>query len=182
MLSAASLYLRTHRIWRLSTAISLAVLSVKALRDQLQAIAKASEQVKKLAPATEGLDNFARNEVSLKESLDKLDRLVADKLESDRVAANFMLRLGMLSNRVRAAGTEALPKISAESSSRAQIDALAAWTAAADQAIVIMLTTSNADTAVRLQPAAVRFRRRWKPATRRTRTFVIRIHPSDRSA
>jgi phosphoglycerate-specific signal transduction histidine kinase len=122
----------------------------ESLRNQLQAIAEASAQVKKLAPATPGLDSLARNEASLKESLEKLDGLVADKLESDRVATNFMLRLGMLSSRVRAAGTDALPKISDEPSSRAQIEALAAWTAAANQAIVVMLSTSNADTTVRL--------------------------------
>src|SRR5215467_4647293 len=122
----------------------------ESLRDQLRAIAEAGAQVKKLAPATPGLENLVRNEASLKESLQKLDGLVADKLESDRVAANFMLRLGMLSNRVRAAGVDTLPKISDEPSSRAQIDALAAWTAAADQAIVLMLSTSSADTTVRL--------------------------------
>jgi signal transduction histidine kinase len=120
------------------------------LRNQLLAITEASAQVKKLAPATPGLESLARNEASLKESLEKLDGLVADKLESDRVATNFMLRLGMLSSRVREAGTDALPKISDEPSSRAEIDALAAWTAAVDQAIVLMLSTSNADTTVRL--------------------------------
>ena len=122
----------------------------EALRDQLQAISKISEHITKLAPTTEGLDNLVRNEASLKESLEKLDRLVPNKLESDRVAANFMLRLGMLSNQVRAAGNNALPKTSDEPSSRVQIDALATWTAAADQAIIIMLSTSNADTVVRL--------------------------------
>jgi signal transduction histidine kinase len=122
----------------------------ESLHDQLQAIAEAGAQVKKLAPTTPGLENLVRNETLLKESLEKLDRLVADKLESDRVATNFMLRLGMLSSRVRAAGTETLPKISEETSSRAQIEALAAWTAAADQAIVVMLSTSNADTTARL--------------------------------
>jgi len=124
--------------------------ATQLLRDQLQAIAEAGAQVKKLAPATPGLENLVRNETLLKESLEKLDGLVADKLESDRVATNFVLRLGMLSSRVRAAGTETLPKISEEPSSRAQIDALAAWTAAADQAIVVMLSTSNADTTARL--------------------------------
>ena len=122
----------------------------ESLRDQLEAIAEAGAQVKKSAPATPGLESLIRNEALLKESLQKLDGLVADKLESDRVAANFMLRLGMLSNRVRAAGVDTLPKISDEPSSRAQIDALAAWTAAADQAIVLMLSTSSADTTVRL--------------------------------
>ena len=122
----------------------------EALRDQLQAITKISQHITKLAPTTEGLDNLVRNEASLKESLEKLDRLVVDKLESDRVAANFMLRLGMLSNRVRAAGNDASPRTSDEPSSRVQIDALATWTAAADQAIIIMLSTSNADTVVRL--------------------------------
>jgi signal transduction histidine kinase len=122
----------------------------ESLRNQLLAIAETSAQVKKLAPETPGLESLALNEASLKESLEKLDGLVVDKLESDRVATNFMLRLGMLSSRVRAAGTDALPKISDEPSSRAQIDALAAWTAAADQAIVVMLSTSNADTTIRL--------------------------------
>src|SRR5262249_15765099 len=122
----------------------------ESLRNQLLAITEASSQVKKLTPATPGLESLARNEASLKERLEKLDGLVADKLESDRVATNFMLRLGMLSSRVRAAGTDALPKISDERSSRVQIEALAAWTAAADQAIVLMLSTSNADTMVRL--------------------------------
>ncbi len=122
----------------------------EALRNQLVAIAEAGVQVKKLAPATPGLESLARNEALLKESLEKLDGLVADKLESDRVATNFMLRLGMLSSRVRAAGTDVLPKISDEPSSRAQIDALAAWTAAGNQAIVVMLSTANADSTVRL--------------------------------
>ena len=122
----------------------------ETLGKQLLTIAETSSQVKKLAPATPGLESLALNEASLKESLEKLDGLVVDKLESDRVATNFMLRLGMLSNRVRAAGTNSLPKISDEPSSRAQIDALAAWTAAANQAIVVMLSTSNADTTIRL--------------------------------
>jgi signal transduction histidine kinase len=122
----------------------------ESLRNQLMAIAEAGVQVKKLAPETPGLENLARNEALLKESLEKLDGLVADKLESDRVATNFMLRLGMLSTRVHAAGSEALPKIVDEPSSRAQVDALATWTAAANQAIVVMLSTSNADTTVRL--------------------------------
>src|SRR5215510_4987255 len=122
----------------------------ESLRDQLLAITNASAQVKKLAPTTAGLESLARDEASLKESLEKLDGLVADKLESDRVATNFLLRLGMLSSRVRATGTDALPKISDEPSSRVQIEALAAWTAAADQAIVLMLSTSNADTRARL--------------------------------
>ena len=121
-----------------------------SLRHQLAAITEASAQVKKLAPATPGLESLARNEAALKETLEKLDGLVADKLESDRVATNFMLRLGMLSSRVRAAGTDVLPQIFDEPSSRAQIDALTAWTAAANQAIVVMLSTANADSTVRL--------------------------------
>src|SRR5215467_11773396 len=44
-----------------------------SLRNQLQAIAEAGSQVKKLAPATPGLEGFARNEALLKESLQKLD-------------------------------------------------------------------------------------------------------------
>ena len=123
----------------------------ESLRNQLKAIAEAGAQVRQLAPATPGLENLARNEALLKGSVEKLDGLVADKLETDGVTANFMLRLGMLSSRVRAAGADTLPKISDEPSSRAEIEAFAAWTAAAYQAIVLMLSTSSADTTVRLE-------------------------------
>src|SRR5262245_19087384 len=85
---------------------------------------------------------------------------------------NFMLRLGMLSSRVRAAGTDVLPKIADEPSSRAQIEALAVWTAAANQAIVVMLSTSNADTTVRLN----RLRADFADAGNRQRT--VREHLS----
>src|SRR5262245_18359752 len=122
----------------------------EALHGQLQAIAEASEQVKTLAPATEGLDSLIQNQASLGGKLEKLDALVAEKLEADRVAANLMLRLRTLSVRIQAAGSNLLSKITGEQASRAQIDALSAWTAAADQAIVIMLSTSSADTTIRL--------------------------------
>ena len=85
-----------------------------------------------------------------------------------------MLRLGMLSSRVRAAGTDALPKISDEPSSRAEIDALATWTAAADQAIVVMLSTSNADTTVRLS----RLRSDFADAGNRQRTAREHLSPA----
>jgi signal transduction histidine kinase len=146
----------------------------ESLRDQLLAITNASAQVKNLAPTTAGLESLARDEASLKESLEKLDGLVADKLESDRVATNFMLRLGMLSSRVRATGTDALPKISDELSSRAEIDALAAWTAAANQAIVVMLSTSNADTTVRLN----RLRSDFADAGNQQRTAREHLSPA----
>src|SRR5262245_35908269 len=122
----------------------------EALHGQLQAIAEASEQVKALAPATEGLDSLIQNQAALGGKLEKLDSLVAEKLEADRVAANLMLRLRTLSVRIQAAGSNLLSKITGEQASRAQIDALSAWTAAADQAIVIMLSTSSADTTIRL--------------------------------
>ena len=122
----------------------------EALHSQLQAIAEAGEQVKTLAPTTEGMDSLIRNEASLREKLEKLDGLVTEKLEADRVASNLMLRLRILSVRIQAAGSDLLSKITGEQISRAQIDALNAWTAAADQAIVIMLSTSSADTTIRL--------------------------------
>jgi signal transduction histidine kinase len=122
----------------------------EALRSQLQAIAEASEQVKTLAPATEGLENLIQNQTSLGGKLEKLDTLVAEKLEADRVAANLLLRLRVLSVRIQAAGGNLLSKITGEQAPRTQIDALSAWTTAAEQAIVIMLSTSSADTTIRL--------------------------------
>jgi len=122
----------------------------ETLRGQLQAIAEAGEQVKALAPATQGLDSLIRDEASLKDNLEKLDGLVAEKLEVDRVAVNLLLRLRALSVRIQAAGGDLLSKIAGEQTTRAQIDALDQWTAAAEQAIVIMLSTASADTTIRL--------------------------------
>jgi hypothetical protein len=122
----------------------------EALRGQLQGIAEAGEQVKTLAPATEGLSSLIRNQALLKENLEKLDQLDTEKIEADRVAANLMLRLGALSARIHVASTTQLSKIKEGNVSRPQIEALSSWTGAADEAIVIMLSTSTADTTVRL--------------------------------
>jgi signal transduction histidine kinase len=61
-----------------------------------------------------------------------------------------MLRLRALSVRIQAASGDLLSKITREQISGTQIDALSAWIAAADQAIVIMLSTSSSDTTIRL--------------------------------
>ena len=122
----------------------------EALGSQLREIAVAGQQIKVLAPATEGLDNLSRNEESLKDTLQKLNGLVAEKIEADRVAANFMLRLRALSVRIREA-SDLLSKLTGEQSERAQADALSAWTAAADEAIVVLLSTASADTTIRLK-------------------------------
>ena len=145
----------------------------EALRHQLQAIAEAGEQVKRLAPATEGIDSLIRNEASLREKLEKLDGLVAEKLEADRTASNLMLRLRTLSVRIQAAGSDLLSKITGTQISRAQIDALNAWTSPADQAIVIMLSTSSADTTIRLN----RLRSEFEEARNRAQTARGRLLP-----
>ncbi len=130
----------------------------EALGSQLRAIAEAGDQVRALAPATEGLDSLTRNEASLKVNIRNLDTLVAEKIEADRVAANFMLRLRTLSVRIRAAGSAlSTTKITTEENARAQADALSAWTAVADEAIVIMLSTSSADTTIRLNRLRAEF-------------------------
>ena len=129
----------------------------EALGSQLRAIAEAGDQVRALAPATEGLDSLARNEASLKVNIRNLDTLVAEKIEADRVAANFMLRLRTLSVRIRTADSALSTKITTEENARAQADVLSAWTAAADEAIVIMLSTSNADTTIRLNRLRAEF-------------------------
>ncbi|HSQ18868.1 MAG TPA: GAF domain-containing protein, partial [Blastocatellia bacterium] len=146
----------------------------EGLRGQLQAIAEASEQVKTFAPATEGLDSLIQNQASLGVKLEKLDTLVAEKLEADRVAANLMLRLRTLSVRIQAAGSNLLSKITGEQqASRAQIDALSAWIAAADQAIVIMLSTSSADTTIRLN----QLRSEFEDARTRAQTASGQLSP-----
>jgi two-component system, NtrC family, sensor kinase len=122
----------------------------ESLRVQLHAIAEASEQVKTLAPATEGLEGLIQNQSSLAGKLEMLDTLVAEKLEADRVTANLMLRLRTLSVRIQSAGSNLFSKVTGDQAPRVQVDALSAWSAAADQAIVIMLSTSSADTTIRL--------------------------------
>ena len=54
----------------------------EALGRQLKEIAETGEQVRALAPATEGLDSLSRNETALKDNLQKLDGLVAEKTRS----------------------------------------------------------------------------------------------------
>jgi two-component system, NtrC family, sensor kinase len=146
----------------------------EGLRGQLQAIAEASEQVRTFAPATEGLDSLVQNQASLGGKLEKLDALVAEKLEADRVAANLMLRLRALSVRIQAVGSNLLSKIIEVPASRAQVDALDAWIAAADQAIVIMLSTSSADTTIRLN----QLRSEFEDVRKRARTASGQLSPS----
>ena len=146
----------------------------EGLRGQLQAIVEASEQVKTLAPTTEGLDSLIQNQTSLGGKLEKLDTLVTEKLEADRVAANLMLRLRALSVRIQAVGSNLLSKITAEQASRAQIDALSAWIAAADQAIVIMLSTSSADTTIRLN----QLRSEFEDVRKRAQTASGQLSPA----
>jgi signal transduction histidine kinase len=118
----------------------------ESLTKQLNEIAEAGRQLKALAPGTEGLDSLTRNEVTLKDSLQKLDGLVAEKLEADRVAANLMLRLRTLFIQIR----EVSSQLAGDQNARAQADALSAWGAAADETIVILLSTASADTTIRL--------------------------------
>jgi signal transduction histidine kinase/DNA-binding response OmpR family regulator len=138
----------------------------EALRGQLQAIAQAGERVKALAPETEGLDSLIQNENSLKETLKKLDGLVAEKLEADRLTANLMLRLRVLSGQIQAAASDLPSKMTREQITLEQIDDLNAWNAAAEKAIVIMLSTSSADTTVRLN----RLRSEFEEAHKRAET------------
>ena len=145
----------------------------EGLRGQLQAIAEASEQVKTLAPTTEGLDSLIQDQASLGGKLEKLDSLVTEKLEADRVAANLMLRLRALSVRIQAVGSNLLSKITAEQASRTQVDALSAWIAAADQAIVIMLSTSSADTTIRLN----QLRSEFEDVRKRAQTASGQLSP-----
>lgn len=118
----------------------------ESLAKQLDEIAAAGKQLKELAPGTAGIDDLARNEILLKGTLQKLDGLVADKLEADRVAANLMLRLRTLSVQILEAGSQ----LARDQNNGAQTDALGVWRAAADESIVILLSTASADTTIRL--------------------------------
>jgi phosphoglycerate-specific signal transduction histidine kinase len=138
----------------------------EGLGDQLRSIADASEQVKRLAPSTEGLARLSQNEALLKDNIQKLDGLVAEKIDADRVAANFMLRLRTLSVRVRTADSDLLSKLAGRQNAQAQADALGAWIAAADEAIVILLSTASADTTIRLD----RLREEFTDAANRAHT------------
>ena len=150
----------------------------EALGRQLKEIAETGEQVRALAPATEGLDSLSRNETALKDNLQKLDGLVAEKLEADRVAANFMLRLRTLSVRIRTATGDLLTGLSDDQNSRAQADALNAWAAAVDESIIILLSTASADTTIRLNW----LRSEFTNAETRAKTARARLLPDLLSA
>jgi GAF domain-containing protein len=144
---------------------------IESLRGQLRGIAESGEQLKAFAPATEGLSSLMRDQVLLKENLEKLDRMDAEKIEADRVTANLMLRLGALSARIHAASRTQLSQTKAANVSREQTEALGGWTGAADQAIVIMLSTSTADTTVRLD----RLRSEFEEVLIRTQTALSQL-------
>jgi TorS N-terminal sensor domain len=131
----------------------------ESLAKQLDEIAAAGRQLKQLAPDTEGIDDLTRNETLLKGTLQKLDGLVADKLEADRVAANLMLRLRTLSVQVLEVGSQ----LASDQNNRAHFDALGAWRAAADEMIVILLSTASADTTIRLNRLHSEFARAGEP-------------------
>jgi len=118
----------------------------ESLASQLDEIAAAGRQLKALAPETEGIDDLTHNETLLKGTLQKLDGLVADKLEADRVAANLMLRFRTLSVQILEVGSQ----LAWDQNNSAQLNALGAWRAAADERIVILLSTASADTTIRL--------------------------------
>ena len=150
----------------------------EALGRQLKEIAETGEQVRALAPATEGLDSLSRNETALKDNLQKLDGLVAEKIEADRVAANFMVRLRTLSVRIRTAAGDLMSRLSGDQNSGAQADALNAWAAAVDESIIILLSTASADTTIRLN----RLRSEFTDAENRANTARARLSPDLLSA
>jgi PAS domain S-box-containing protein len=122
----------------------------EALRGQLEGIAEIRTKLANLAPTAAGLADLVRNEASLKANLETLDRLVADRIEADGAAANLTVRLRNLAARMRAASTSQYSSLAAAGGQPAEAEALNTWTAAASEAIVVMLSTSSADTSVRL--------------------------------
>ena len=121
----------------------------QSLRRQLGAIAEVGERLKSLAPATPGLEELLRTETSLKESLEKLDRLVGDRIEADSSAANLMLRLRNLAARVHAIDALQLSKILDEGT-RAEISDYHTSISAIDEAIAVALSTATANSTTRL--------------------------------
>ena len=126
-----------------------------------------------LAPSTEGLVSLTQDEALLKDNIQKLDGLVAKKIDADRVAANLMLRLRTLSVRIRKADSDLLSELAGQQNGRAQADALGAWIAAANEAIVILLSTASADTTIRLN----RLREEFTETSTRAYTARARFEP-----
>ena len=84
-----------------------------------------------------------------------------------------MLRLGALSVRIRMADSDLLSKLVGEQNAQAQADALSAWTAADDEAIVILLSTASADTKIRLN----RLRAEFTEAANRAQAARAQFEP-----
>src|SRR5262249_18439562 len=84
-----------------------------------------------------------------------------------------------LSVRIQTASSGLFSKIGGEPW-RAQIDALTAWTTGADQAIVIMLSTSSADTTIRLNQLRSEFEdARNRAETARSQLLPVLIEEVD---
>ncbi|HEY6982163.1 ATP-binding protein [Reyranella sp.] len=137
----------------------------RALHKQLEGLAQVGERLKALAPDTQGLDRLIENQALLARNLERLDKLVGDRIDADSTAANLMLRLEGLAARVHKASAAQVPTL-AEGSSPQSVEAFLAWVAATDEAIAVMLSTTTADTAARL----TRLRTDFDRLRRKTRT------------
>jgi PAS domain S-box-containing protein len=146
----------------------------EALRGQLEGIAQISTKLANLAPTAAGLSDLARNEASLKANLETLDRLVADRIEADGAAANLTVRLRNLAARMRAASMSQYSSLAAAGGQPAEAEALNTWTAAASEAIVVMLSTSSVDTSVRL----IRLRSEFDALAAQAHAALDRLTPA----
>jgi PAS domain S-box-containing protein len=146
----------------------------EALRGQLEGIAEIRTKLANLAPTAAGLADLARNEASLKANLETLDRLVADRIEADGAAANLTVRLRNLATRMRAASTSQYSSLAAAGGQTAETEALNTWTAAASEAIAVMLSTSSADTSVRL----IRLRSDFEALAAQANAALDRLTPA----
>ena len=121
-----------------------------ALRQQLQNIANLRSSLVVLAPSTEGLRDLAKNEDLLKATLEKLDHLVAERIEADGLEANLILQLRNFTTRLHRTTAPLFANLIGASRPLDEIEALSMWTGAVDEAVVIMLSTSFVDSNLRL--------------------------------
>lgn len=120
-----------------------------ALHKQLDGLAEVGLRLKALSPRTRGLDQLIRDQVLLARSLQRLNSLVGDRIDTDSSAANLTLRLQGFAARIHEASAAQLPSLM-QGSSAPDIEAFLGWVAATDETIAVMLSTPTADTAARL--------------------------------
>jgi len=118
------------------------------LNQQLEGLGRVSDYLEHLSSHLSSLADLNRYKQVLADNLDRLDHIVAQRIDAEASVERALTRLGIVSNRIHAFETPAALSLEETGSGR---EALWAWAAAANAQVAVLLSTATAENGVRLQ-------------------------------